>query len=479
MREPITCFMLCFSPEDGATLGLPHSNPPGSAASFPNTLMRAASAACIFSKKELSIRPMTASTAIIPSSTTDEYSSEVKAKIGLGISTLEAAKERIAWIFDNCPKIVLSFSGGKDSGVMMHLVMEEARRRDRSVAVLFIDLEAQYEATIQFVASMYSTYAAHIEPYWICAELSLRNAVSVFQPQWQAWQPDIEHIWVRPKPAKAYPHRSLPFFQLGMEFEDFVDAFARWYSRGDLVACFVGIRAEESLNRYRTIFNPRKQRLGGHPWTTWMGDAVFNCYPLYDWTTKDIWTFHGRTKLPYNRIYDLMHKAGLTLSQMRLCQPYGDDQRKGLWLFSVLEPETWARVVARVSSANNGAIYAHETGDMLGVRRVSKPAHLSWSEYVKFLLASMPPHAREHYESKIFVFCEWYRKQGQADIPDEADPKLEAAKKAPSWRRVAKCILKNDWWCKSLSFGQHRSGAYEDYIQFVKERRNAARRTRG
>ena len=46
-----------------------------------------------------------------------------------------------------------------------------------------------------------------------------------------------------------------------------------------------------------------------------------------------------------------MHKAGVKLSLQRICQPYGDDQRRGLWLFHLIEPETWAKVVARVNGA--------------------------------------------------------------------------------------------------------------------------------
>ena len=33
-----------------------------------------------------------------------------------------------------------------------------------------------------------------------------------------------------------------------------------------------------------------------------------------------------------------MAMAGLTVHQMRICQPYGDDQRRGLWLFHLIEP---------------------------------------------------------------------------------------------------------------------------------------------
>lgn len=43
------------------------------------------------------------------------------------------------------------------------------------------------------------------------------------------------------------------------------------------------------------------------------------------------------------------------------------------------------------------------------------------------------------------------------NIPDEADRKLESAKKAASWRRIARAIEKNDFWMSRLSFGETKS----------------------
>ena len=83
----------------------------------------------------------------------------------LGINVLEAARERISWTFDNFPKIYLSFSGGKDSTVMLHLVMAEAIKRDKKNGVLFVDLEGQYKLTIDHIQECYDLYADNIEPY--------------------------------------------------------------------------------------------------------------------------------------------------------------------------------------------------------------------------------------------------------------------------------------------------------------------------
>jgi predicted phosphoadenosine phosphosulfate sulfurtransferase len=169
-----------------------------------------------------------------------------------------------------------------------------------------------------------------------------------------------------------------------------------------------------------------------------------------------------------------MHMAGLTPHQMRICQPYGDDQRRGLWLFHLIEPETWARVVARVNGANGGALYVQEWGNVNGYRRVTKPPGHTWKSFAELLIGSMPPQTKEHFENKMLLFDRWWQERGYPEgLPDEADYHMEAARKAPSWRRVCKSLLRNDYWCKGLGFTQHKSAAYEKYLDLMRRRKAA------
>lgn len=402
-------------------------------------------------------------------------------KLYLEKDVLTAARERISFTFDWFEKIAFSFSGGKDSTVGLHLVMEEAIKRDRTVDLLFIDLEAQYKLTIDHIESMFEKYWDHITPYWVALPLNLRNAVSVYEPQWRCWDRDKKDKWIRKPPNYAITDtKYFDFFHRGMEFEEFVPEFADWLSKkgykgdgqGYLTASIVSIRSDESLNRYRTIASDRSSKFMGRHWTTWKGGSCYNCYPIYDWRTEDVWRYHAKFGKEYNKLYDRMHQAGLSIHQARICQPYGDDQRKGLWLFQKIEPETWAKVVARVNGANSGARYAQESGNINGTIKVKCPEGHTWKSFCELLLNSMPDKTAEHYRNKIAVFLDWWHERGYEDgIPQEADPKLENKKKAPSWRRIAKTLLRNDYWCKGLSFSQHKSDAYEAYRKRTKQKR--------
>lgn len=400
----------------------------------------------------------------------------------------EASNERIKFVFANFEKIYVSFSGGKDSSVLLNLVVDYMRKKriKRKIGVLFIDLEGQYSITIDFIREIFDAFADMIEPYWCCLPLTLRNAVSVFQPFWTCWDLNNRDKWVREYPdfpnLITEQNNPFPFFRKQMEFEEFVPEFGNWYAGGKKTACLVGIRSDESLNRYRTIKNYSKEKLCGKNWTTKISRNLYNAYPIYDWTVRDIWVGNGKMAWKYNRLYDMFYKAGVPLASQRICQPYGDDQRKGLNLYRAIEPETWAKLVNRVSGANFGNIYCGNR--ILGYRNVKLPAGHTWKSYCKLLLSTLPKELSNHYKRKFKRFILWWYKRGSPvddeslkelppeavltgkkspymeaivrykKIPDFLDNGFEQKKLAPTWRRMCICILKNDHLCSGLSFSQ-------------------------
>jgi predicted phosphoadenosine phosphosulfate sulfurtransferase len=390
----------------------------------------------------------------------------MKTKKYIGIDVLTATRQRIEQAFNEFERLYISFSGGKDSSVMFHLVMDEAIKRNRKVGVLIVDLEAQYTNTITHVENMLKTYSEYIEPYWVCLPISLSNAVSNFEPRWNCWDADKKQLWVRDMPKNCISDINyFDFFIPGMEFEEFVPLFGEWYSKGKDTCCFVGIRADESLNRFRTICTHKKDMWNNYRWTTKVLDNVYNAYPIYDWKTRDIWVYHAKNKdKDYNKTYDLMNKAGVPLSQQRLCQPFGSDQRKGLWLYHILEPNTWYKLLNRVNGVNSGALYIQETGNINGYNKISKPDNHTWESFFKLIFSTMPPVTKRHYIPRFRSFIQGWKKRGYIDgIPDEAPMVLENAYWAPSWRRMCKVLLRNDWWCKGLGQTQPKSEAFQKY----------------
>ena len=84
------------------------------------------------------------------------------------------------------------------------------------------------------------------------------------------------------------------------------------------------------------------------------------------------------------------------------------------------------------------------------------------------IISSMPGPTAEHFKDKISVFLKWYKDRGyERGIPDDGP----MDKDHPSWKRICKALLRNDYWCKGLSFTQHKSEAFEKYKKLMKRRR--------
>ena len=379
----------------------------------------------------------------------------------------EAACERIDFCLNDFDKVCLSFSGGKDSSVMLHLTGDRARIAGKKFSVLFIDWEAQYKLTIQHVMDLKNEYADVIENfYWVCLPMMTVNAVSQIEPEWVAWQPGKE--WVRQPPECAITDESFfPFYKHAMTFEEFIEDFADWFADGKQSCSMVGIRTDESLNRFRAI--TKGNSFKGRKWINYKHTTSFNAYPIYDWKTEDIWRYYGKIGKRSNGLYDMMHKAGIPLSKMRICEPYGNEQRKGLALYHIIEPETWGRLCARVQGANSGALYSVETGNFLGNQRITKPDGHTWESFCKFLLDTMPQKTADHYRDKFAIYLKWHFDRS-IDIPDEQDGDT-GTKDVPSWRRLCKVLLKQDYWCKALSFSVQKASNYENYKKLMQHRR--------
>lgn len=377
----------------------------------------------------------------------------------------DAFNQRLEVIFNEFDNVYFSFSGGKDSSVMIQLANVKAKEMGKKFDILYIDLEAQYKNTINHVKEL-TTLSQIRDFYWIALPLQLRNAVSQLQPKWVCWSPSQKDLWVRdlPKNSINLDNHNFSFFRVGMEFEEFIIEFAKWYKneKGGLIGAGIGIRSDESLNRWRTIHSQSKTTYKGNQWTTLLkpNKDIYNFYPLYDWKTQDIWVSVSKFDLKFNLIYELMYKNGVSIHEQRLCQPYGDDQKNGLDQFKALEYETWEKVLSRVNGVNFGNIYARTSA--LGNITSCKPDNMNYQEYSVFLLESLGLYNKDlmlHYISKIKKFIRWWEKEHGCkleEIPDEADTTLEAMHKVPSWRRISRAIERNDFYMKRLGFSQNQ-----------------------
>lgn len=381
-------------------------------------------------------------------------------KIYKDINVLDASIERIKYIFKEFENVSLSFSGGKDSSVMIQLCNIIAKELDRKFSVLFIDLEADYQFTIDHVNEL-KTLSQISRFDHVCLPISVNNGVSIFMPKWICWDKEEKDKWIRPIPLDSINEEThnFDFYYHGISWYDFIDGYSKFYHK-DKSVTLIGLRADESYYRFKAVaFGTNKYE--GTNYIIDKGKGMYNAYPIYDYSVEDIWGVASKYDFSYNKVYDMMTKNGLSLHEQRVSQPYGNDQKGGLKQWASIEPESWDRIVNRLSGTNMSALYCKTS--LLGHNGSAKPNHLTWQEYTIFLLESLGLYEKDlmlHYYKKIKIFFEYYKKRGVelCDIQDELTPD-EMKNHSPEnekwihWKRIAICIEKNDFVCRTLTYG--------------------------
>ncbi|MBR4014281.1 MAG: phosphoadenosine phosphosulfate reductase family protein, partial [Clostridia bacterium] len=232
----------------------------------------------------------------------------------------EALQQRLKFIFEEFDNIFISFSGGKDSGLLLNILLDFQIKNypDKKIGVFHQDFEAQYTVTTEYVTITFERIKNYVEPYWVCLPMATRTSVSNYEMFWYPWDDKKKELWVRPMPTFPYvinlENNPITTYNYRMHQEDLSRQFARWYkiSHGNKkTVCLLGIRADESLHRYSGIINKR-YGYKGQCYITRQFKDVWVASPMYDWSVSDVWHANYKFGYDYNRLYDLYFMAGLT-----------------------------------------------------------------------------------------------------------------------------------------------------------------------
>jgi len=387
------------------------------------------------------------------------------------INVYEAARERIIYCFNNFDIVQVAFSGGKDSGVMLNLTLEIAEELDvlDRVIVFFQDCEAQYTLTHEYIVRAFESLPKQVDKYWICLPTTYPTSCSMHQTFWKPWKKSEHDIWVRKMPEYEYvineDNAEFNYDCSHYEFVKFVWPEYLLKKIGKSICTLVGIRADESYDRYRSI-----ALAGGCkdvPGTT--NGNIYVAWPIYDWTTTDVWVANAKFAWDYNKLYDMFYLAGLPAHEMRVASPFIEQGQDNLKLYKTIEPHTWGKMVSRVNGVNFTSIYGGTTA--MGWKNITKPEHFTWQEYANFLLSTLNKDIRDVYLDKLKTSIKFWKEKGgmlneapeeygfyrenglvKVDIyPDNVEGVKEFSK-FPSWKRFCICILKNDITCKYMGF---------------------------
>ena len=413
------------------------------------------------------------------------------------LNVYDAANERLEYMFKHFPKIYLSFSGGKDSGVMLNLTLDYMRKHGitKKIGLMITDNEANYDESLAFMRRIIEANRDLLDIYWICMPVTMPCTVSAYHYDWQTWGERDKDRWIRPRPTEDYVvtienHQFGDLYEEDMSYDHFWDMFGEWYAQGEPCACMIGIRTQESLNRFRAILNSRKETHGGHMWSKKNGECVYNVYPIYDWTTEDIWTSCAKFEWDYNKLYDIFYRSNMPLGTMRVASPFMSEAKSSLGMYRVIDPHIWARLCARVQGANFVATY----GKQLNYSTFDLPAGHTWKSFTKFLLDTLPVEVADNFRRRFIQGFKVWGRMGRG-LPEHVIEELRAAgikfsingttphgnktlrrvvikvfpdhldmltshkSDVASWKRFAITILKNDHTCKYMGLAPTKEQA--------------------
>lgn len=398
----------------------------------------------------------------------------------------ESSMERIAYAFKEFDNVLVAFSGGKDSGVMLNLCYDYALKNNllNKLSMYHLDYEAQYQFTTDYVERVFSKFNG-IRKYWLCLPIKAQCAVNMSSPYWIPWEKSKKEIWCRSMPKNEFVINE-ENAEFNFDDKDYTvqDNFAKWFStKNGKTIVMIGIRTDESLNRFRAIASDKKvNTYKSKKYIVGYGDEkTYKCYPVYDWSVYDIWVANAKFGYDYNRLYDLMYQAGLTVEQMRVASPFNDCATESLKFYKVIEPNTWGKLLSRVNGVSFAGIYGGTTA--MGWKSIKLPKGHTWKSYCYFLLNSLDEKTKKNYEEKLNTSIKFWRERGGAvsektiselkginginncgkicktsnkdvitfeDYPDDLD--VTNFREVPTYKRMCICILKNDYFCKYMGF---------------------------
>ena len=343
----------------------------------------------------------------------------------------EAGLERIRYCFKNYDKICVSFSGGKDSTVVLNLALKVAKEQNKlPLDVIFFDEEILDNPTHEYAERV--SERDDVNMHWLCLEWKHRNACSNEEPFWYCWDADKKDVWVREMPKQAITTHKR--WTKGMSFQDFAHYY---YDKEVGSVCFLtGVRTQESLRRLRVITSK-------HNDSYIQANATWNsvlAHPVYDWSSEDVWLGVQKFDWDYNKAYDVFNQTSLhsKFLQQRVCPPYGEEPIRRLWIWQECFPDLWDKMLKRVPGVSTAIRYSNT--ELYSNARV-KPDNLTYQEYTKVIIESYASPYKEQVKKTLNKYIKLHYNKTDTKIEDEIANPLTGV----SWKFLCRCAIRGDF----------------------------------
>ena len=259
----------------------------------------------------------------------------------LDMNCVDAARERVAHVFETFDEVWVQFSGGKDSTAVLYLVKEYHEKHGLGpVNCIFRDEEMVSPATIKFVEEVSNYDWVNME--WYCLPYG--------QEVWVLGRREYVLLWSNFRKSEDRLIREMPKNAITAEhfgltadkpLPQSIDYYTMQGKKGS-VAFITGVRANESMIRYRSCVQKLHENYIVRPHKLKKSVPLHFAKVIYDWTSDDVLKFvteeHGATYCSY---YDL---AAITGSNTRVGIPLHSIAIRRIGDVIATEPEFYDRL---------------------------------------------------------------------------------------------------------------------------------------
>jgi predicted phosphoadenosine phosphosulfate sulfurtransferase len=358
----------------------------------------------------------------------------VAGRIRLGKSVFTAAIERIRALYARGDSVVVSFSAGKDSGVLLEMTILAATVENKlPVQVVMRDEEIMFPGTYEYAERVANR--PEVDFHWVYACQPIINIYNRKNPYFWVFDPELPpEKWMRQPPPYAY---QIP--QLDIQGMSTNERFPPGPSGRTMN--LLGLRAGESARRAMGLHSSRGYIAGTTKW------GVTVARPIYDWTDGDIFLAINKFGWDYNRAYDVMHKLGMSRHSLRIAPPtMVGAGLKSLQLASKAWPEWFDALCERCPGVEQGVAFG---------RRWIEPfrkAGETWEQtFWRECVDEAPPWIANRARTVANNFLRRHKNHTNKPFP-EIEQCHDCAGGNASWELIAKRTFHGDPFSSTFAF---------------------------
>lgn len=373
-------------------------------------------------------------------------------------SVYEKSLERIEWVIREFKgHIVVGSSGGKDSTVVMELALEVIRKlknngelpKDYKLKVMWLDQEAEWTRTREYIEDIAKNRTDEIELYWMQCFFELTHSASLGEVNMlRCYDKEYDGVYCQPLSEyaydrlyvdeKGYPlpiselnkHRKLVngkwVYDKELPYKEhdsknfyviFEDIYS-WINGGKSYAVLQGVKASESPRRNLQL----TYQLGykGITWSCVSGkhNEGVRFSPISDWSLTDDFIYFQRSGCKYNKIYDEFLQFGIPPAKMRVSSLIHETSvAHNSTIVQELDRELYNRMCDRLPGISTYSQLQEKA------QKVVLPVNFKdYEEYARYLIDTVMVEKNKHY------FLEMFESKFYLDHKDNRDIKTELDK---------------------------------------------------